>query len=796
MIKTACRLAITIGLISASVIWMAHGLQLVPDTETERTASRLKLTESIAITTTSFAQKQQTAGLEPLIRQIGQRNSSIESIGIYKGKRLVASYGEHVTAWRGLPGRSTSESMNIDIMVNDRSWGAVQVQYGSAVSASGLISAITLIAFCGSAMGLLTWFFLTRSLKYLNPGKVVPSRVRNALDAMAEGLILMDNRQQIVLANHSFSEIVEKPVEKLLGGDPGAIPWLTEDGSPADASVLPWQVSQQDKSIQRGAMLKLRRCDDTEHKYIVNATPIIEENGNCRGVLASFDDVTALEDKRIELSRMLSVLKSSRDEIRRQNEQLQYLAARDPLTGCLNRRAFLESIEKLWHKDDVAELSVIMIDIDYFKSINDNFGHAAGDQVIKGVANTIEEYVPEVGHLCRYGGEEFCVVFSEMDFPSTVELADSIRAKIESSTFNDVDVTLSIGVSSREFRAMDPQHLLEQADQCLYAAKNSGRNRVVGWEEFSQGMSLEQKSLDVATPGVLAPVEHQSVIASLYTALYYRDQGTALHCARVASLAIAVATKYLDSGMIRVLEIAALMHDIGKIGIPDSILHRPDRLEGHEMELMRRRDSIAASISRSALVSPDVSLIIAKYSEHHRNGEGLAELRKDQPHLATACQILHVCDAFDAMVNDTEYRFAKSISEAIAELRDCAPNQFVPELVEHLISCIESSPECLTPVTVSGATLGIETSSDTLEIIAAAKSGDPGSLRIMMRRLKREALSESPEIQQVIEQLESSLERNDDEMQRLFDTTQEIMEMCRQNANRNDNGPVLDWLNE
>ena len=213
------------------------------------------------------------------------------------------------------------------------------------------------------------------------------------------------------------------------------------------------------------------------------------------------------------------------------------------------------------------------------------------------------------------------------------------------------------------------------------------------------------------------------------------------------------------------------------------------------MQLMQRRDSIAASIIRSAVVSPDVSTIIARHHEPFRNGEGLAGLRLEQPRLAVACQILHVCDAFDAMVNDSEYRFAKTIAEAIAELRDCSPSQFMPEIVEDLIDCIQQDGSCLTPIHVPGAVLANE-STDSLDVLAAAQSGDPGSLRIMMRRLKREALSESPEIQGVIETLESSLEQNDAELQRLFEMTQEIMELCRQNAHGADCSHVLDWLND
>ena len=149
----------------------------------------------------------------------------------------------------------------------------------------------------------------------------------------------------------------------LLGSDPGDAAWSLAGNSAADspeAAGFPWVTCQSKQSVQRGVMLQLFH-GESRQKYMVNATPIVDENGGYRGVLASFDDVTALENKRIELSQMLKTLQSSRDEIRRQNAQLHFLAARDPLTGCLNRRSFLEKLEALWQSNGSSGLSNVRL---------------------------------------------------------------------------------------------------------------------------------------------------------------------------------------------------------------------------------------------------------------------------------------------------------------------------------------------------------------------------------------------------------------------------------------------------
>src|SRR5262249_16686939 len=147
------------------------------------------------------------------------------------------------------------------------------------------------------------------------------------------------------------------------------------------------------------------------------------------GAMATFDDLTEVEKKNSRLSQLLKVLRDSRDDIRRQNDQLRMLATRDPLTGCLNRRAFFEEFDKLMSvaTRHALPLSCVMVDVDFFKRVNDTHGHAAGDKVLEAVGATLRKSIREHDILCRYGGEEFAALLPHTDLEGAVLFAERVR---------------------------------------------------------------------------------------------------------------------------------------------------------------------------------------------------------------------------------------------------------------------------------------------------------------------------------------------------------------------------------
>ena len=401
-------------------------------------------------------------------------------------------------------------------------------------------------------------------LQHLDPSRVIPGRVRAALDTFTEGLLVLDKNERIVLANKAFAETVGCSATDLQGRRASEFKWTeTEEGGPH-----PWRAAIREGTAQTGVVLGLR-TKEKERRFRVNSTPIEGEDGRYRGALASFDDVTEAERNREELREMLSTLQQSRDEISRQNVELHRLATRDPLTACLNRRSFFAEFQARWDRAASSKqaLSCIMLDIDYFKSINDRHGHDAGDRVLVGISKALKSQARPGDLVCRYGGEEFALLLPETDLDEAHRFAEGVRQAIESTRFDvpDLLVTASLGVSTNLLGARDPQDLLKQADECLYAAKGSGRNRAVRCDDVPDLPPDEDLPPRETTPipshDASAPIPFHA-IAVLMSALNYRDPATAEHSRRVADLCVATAASLMSLSDAYVLEIASLLHDI------------------------------------------------------------------------------------------------------------------------------------------------------------------------------------------------------------------------------------------
>ena len=324
------------------------------------------------------------------------------------------------------------------------------------------------------------YLLMKKTLKHLDPSAVVPERVKVALDSLVEGVVLMDHQERIVLANKAFEKTVCHFKDSLMGQKVSELSW-THAKSLEDVKDFPWQQAIRNGTSQTAVPLNLQSGEGNVRTFMVNGAPILDEAGKTRGALATFDDVTLIEQQNTELQNMLSALEKSRDEIRRQNQELQVLATQDPLTRCLNRRAFFERFEAEFSRAQRYghDLSCVMVDIDHFKSINDKHGHPVGDKVLQRVSSLLYECVRGSDSVCRYGGEEFCILLPETNTQGGLITAERIRRTIATKTISGFNVTVSLGVSSLGSEPANPSELLSQADKALYVAKSRGRNAVV-----------------------------------------------------------------------------------------------------------------------------------------------------------------------------------------------------------------------------------------------------------------------------------------------------------------------------
>ena len=208
-----------------------------------------------------------------------------------------------------------------------------------------------------------------------------------------------------------------------------------------------------------------------------------------------------LTHRNADLIWIVADLEVAQAEILRQNDALERLASRDPLTGCFNRRAFYAQFEQAFaeSREHNTELCCLMVDIDHFKRVNDQFGHAVGDQAIQAVAGCLSAGLRLTDTVGRYGGEEFCLMFPRTTLAEAPDLAERLRTQIEAEAGERVRaasrlvITVSCGISSTALGARTPLELIDQADKALYAAKEGGRNCVMVLDPIIDGANASDQ---------------------------------------------------------------------------------------------------------------------------------------------------------------------------------------------------------------------------------------------------------------------------------------------------------------
>jgi len=547
---------------------------------------------------------------------------------------------------------------------------------------------------------------ISRTMRPYISVQVMPDRVRQALDALTEGLLVLDERENIVLANHAFTQTVGIPGEKLLGRNAGALPWVTDE--PARADDFPWRRARDANRLQSNQMMRYRVSENIQRIFSINSAPILSSGGGNRGTLVTLRDVTQLEGNRSELEAMLAMIKESRDEISQKNRELEVLATQDALTGCFNRRAFFERLERAFAaaKSKCQPLACLMVDSDHFKNINDTYGHHVGDEVLRRMGEILRRLHAAPHAVCRFGGEEFCIMLPDYDLAQAVDAAESIRLEVSAMRLLELPalrLSVSIGVSDLTHAAADPQALINQADTCLYAAKRTGRNRVVVYDRSLSGaVRTGSKTRNQSTGTSVSRTESESIAAnspavkSLVSALAFRDADTAQHSRRVAGHCLRIAQGLLTANEQAVLEVAALLHDIGKIGVPDRILLKPESLTADEWKLMSLHDQIGVEIVEHLFDSTEL-LSIIRYHHCFFGGHSRTASCPVGEEIPLAARILAVADSYDAMVADRVYRKGRSHEEAVAELRRCRSSQFDPAMVERFVQTYQPHESTISP---------------------------------------------------------------------------------------------------
>ena len=375
----------------------------------------------------------------------------------------------------------------------------------------------------------------------------------------------------------------------------------------------------------------------------------------------------------------LRSLRRRLDEAREQElARLERAALTDSLTGIRNHRAFEEDLGRELARSarEGSSVALVMVDLDGLKRVNDARGHKAGDQLIKCVAAALRENARSADGVYRIGGDEFAAVLPGAGAWNAFDFAQRLHAALSSGP-----ASVSAGVAATEAGA-DRDALIAEADAALITAKRTGRHTVI----HTAGM--------VAGPDASPPdLRQQSTLASaLARAVDAKDSWTRSHCETVAELCALIATGLgLDDNRVEELRLAGLVHDVGKIGVPDAILQKPAALDAEEYATVKAHATLGHKILSGTELTREAVWVL----HHHEriDGGGYPHgLRGDRIPLES--RIIHVADAFEAMTSDRPYRQGMPEDAAIEELRRHAGTQFDPMCVDALVAVLAApAPE-------------------------------------------------------------------------------------------------------
>jgi len=348
----------------------------------------------------------------------------------------------------------------------------------------------------------------------------------------------------------------------------------------------------------------------------------------------------------------------------------------DALTGLFNRRYFDRLIQETCHEERRRPFGCLLIDIDHFKSINDVHGHPAGDAILRGVADLIRSELAPGDHAVRWGGEEFLILHGCDSLSLLWFWAEKLRQRVQRCQWQvetkAVDVTISAGIVRDDAGPLD-EHTVDRADQAMYLAKKSGRNRVCTWNmsEVDHALGVVERagaSHYARRRELLFEQCHASIGPR------QREQATS-HCWDVRQLSGAASRKLgLETAVVRRIEDAALLHDIGVVVVPEDLLAKPDVLTNGEQAMVNWRVHAGYEIARRLGADDPTADLVRRHQG--RTCEG--------PRPVTASigeRILSAADALSSMMVERPYRRARSASEAFAELSRYSGTQFDTDVV-------------------------------------------------------------------------------------------------------------------
>src|SRR5215831_643307 len=413
-------------------------------------------------------------------------------------------------------------------------------------------------------------------------------------------------------------------------------------------------------------------------------------------------------------------------------QRAQEQAITDGLTGVKTHRFLMEALSSEWKRSTRANrpLALVLMDLDRFKFVNDFYGHLEGDVVLQRVGSILEEHCRRSDVVARYGGDEFVILMPETTVDSARQLASKLRGWIASDPLlRDKNITASFGIAGFPIHGSTPQELIQVADSSMYLSKHQGGNSVSTAEQgdgsdrkrwkkdvleaylgvrlkrqFATGAeafdeiyrSIEQFTRSLAEQGGEnsgdgLPRAVVDTVTSLAFAIDAKDQYTNGHSQKVSAYAVTVAQALgLSANEVEEIRLAAMLHDIGKVGIPEAILHKSGPLDASEWETMKTHTELGSKILEPLETMKGIRAMIRHHHEFY-DGSGYPD-RLEGERIPYGARVIAIADAYDTITSERTYKKARTPEDAFAELERCASNQFDPDIVKVFIEAMRRAP--------------------------------------------------------------------------------------------------------
>jgi len=471
-------------------------------------------------------------------------------------------------------------------------------------------------------------------------------------------------------------------------------PWNAGERIPLKGTATEWVAEHRKPIIDTDLTIETRFTTGKYHLQhgirSIAYLPLVISNQVIGTLTVASRNSDAYASKHLKLLEQLASQIAMPIENARLYAKTERLARVDSLTGLLNRRSLDEALlsEIGRHSRYGGIFSLIILDLDSFKSLNDNYGHLAGDELLRQIGSIIKGTIREADQAFRYGGDEYAILLPHTSIESACKVAERIRQKTFAKiVIGSIPISVSLGLASWPADGVGPYDIVAAADAALYRAKRNGGNRAesaiteLSHEVLSRSGSFDsQMSSDLGT------------IFSLATTVDTRAILNRNHSKQVHDYAIAIGESIgLDQLEINRLGTCALLHDIGKIGISDEILNKENSLTDQEWEIVKSHPKLGATIiSHSSQLTPCIQGIL----HHHErfDGQGYPDGLKGEE-IPLESRILAIADAFSVITSTRAYSHSLTFEEAREEIKKGSGSQFDPKLVDVFLAAIRRPVE-------------------------------------------------------------------------------------------------------